>query len=181
MIYAKLRGYGIYLAKNLFRTEISHQCINIRVCLSPGTKSVWISPAPISRCADHRKRGEGFVARLGKNCMGFTLIEIMIVISLISILVAIAIPQFAAYRERSMDVAAKSALRNLAVAQENYYYFNNTYTANRGLLNVQNGWTIEPNVNLNIVAANRISWSATAQHISSSSLIIYSSSEGGLR
>jgi type IV pilus assembly protein PilA len=121
------------------------------------------------------------VAGSDKKCMGFTLIELMIVIAIISILAAIAIPEFAKYRESSMDAAAKSALRNLAVAQENYYYFNNTYTANRGLLTSVNGWTVENNIIVSIKAADKSSWSATAWHISSSSSMIYSSSEGGLR
>jgi len=82
------------------------------------------------------------VAKVEKKQTGFTLIEMMIVIAIISILAAIAIPEFAKYRESSQDAAAKSALRNLAVAQENYYYFNNTYTVDRGLLTSMNGWTV---------------------------------------
>jgi len=121
------------------------------------------------------------VARFYKGFAGFTLVEIMIVISIIAILAAVAIPQFAKYREKSMDAAAKSALRNLAVAQESYYYYNNTYTSNRGHLTNINGWTVESNVNVSIKAANKSSWSATAWHISSSSSVIYSSSEGGLQ
>ena len=121
------------------------------------------------------------MVRFYKGFAGFTLVEIMIVISISSVLVAVATPQFAKYREKSMDAAAKSALRNLAVAQENYYYYNNTYTANRGLITNINGWTVESNINVSIKAANKSSWSATAWHISSSSSVIYSSSEGGLR
>jgi type IV pilus assembly protein PilA len=105
----------------------------------------------------------------------------MVVIGILGILALIAIPQFSKYRERSMDAAAKSALRNLAVAQENYYYFFNTYTANRPLLSNLNGWTVESNVLVAIKAAGKSSWSATAQHISSSSSFVYSSGEGGLR
>ena len=52
---------------------------------------------------------------------GFTLIELMIVIAIIGILAAIAIPQFAAYRTRSFNASACADLRNLATAQEAYY------------------------------------------------------------
>ena len=55
------------------------------------------------------------------NRKGFTLIELMIVIAIIGILAAIAIPQFTAYRDRAYNSAAKSDLRNLTGAQEAYY------------------------------------------------------------
>ena len=62
-----------------------------------------------------------------KNQEGFTLIELMIVIAIIGILAAIAIPQFSAYRVRSYNSAAQADLRNAATAQEAYYVDESSY------------------------------------------------------
>jgi type IV pilus assembly protein PilA len=69
-----------------------------------------------------------------KNESGFTLIELMIVIAIIGILAAIAIPQFSAYRQRSYNSSANADLRNAATAQEAYYVDSMTYTGTIGNL-----------------------------------------------
>jgi type IV pilus assembly protein PilA len=55
------------------------------------------------------------------NRKGFTLIELMIVIAIIGILAAIAIPQFAAYRAKSYNSAAQSDLRNVKTNLEAFF------------------------------------------------------------
>ena len=56
-----------------------------------------------------------------KSNKGFTLIELMIVIAIIGILAAIAIPQFSKYRARAYNSASLSDLRNLKTDLEGYF------------------------------------------------------------
>ena len=59
---------------------------------------------------------------------GFTLIELLIVVVIIGILAAIAIPKFSATREKAYFAAMKSDLKNLASQQEIYYADEYAYT-----------------------------------------------------
>lgn len=52
---------------------------------------------------------------------GFTLVEILVVIAVIGLLVALAIPQFMTYRSEAVDVEMKSDLRNASIAVEAYF------------------------------------------------------------
>ena len=55
------------------------------------------------------------------NGAGFTLVEILVVIAVIGLLAAIAIPQFITYRSEAIDAHMKSDLRNASIAIEAYY------------------------------------------------------------
>lgn len=64
-----------------------------------------------------------------RNQKGFTLIELMIVIAIIGILAAIAIPQFSAYRSRGYMAATKSDVKNCYTAAVAYFADNPTAAA----------------------------------------------------
>ena len=63
-----------------------------------------------------------------RSASGFTLIELLIVIVIIGILAAIAIPKFPTTKEKAYLAAMKSDLRNLAVMEESYLYEFQVYT-----------------------------------------------------
>ena len=58
---------------------------------------------------------------------GFTIIELLIVIAVISILVGIALPRFRGMREEGLIAQAKGELRTIQTALESYFIHNNAY------------------------------------------------------
>jgi len=65
----------------------------------------------------------------GREEGGFTLIELMVVVLIIAILIAIAIPTFLGARKRAQDKQAQSNIRNALTAEKTYYVDKQVYTA----------------------------------------------------
>jgi type IV pilus assembly protein PilA len=66
------------------------------------------------------------IKKLAKKKKGFTLLELMIVIAVISILAAIAIPQFSRFRQKANMTATKSDVKNTHIALQSYISENPT-------------------------------------------------------
>lgn len=99
---------------------------------------------------------------MNRKSNGFTLIELLIVMVVIAILAAIAIPQFANTKERSYIAAMKNDLRNLETAQEAYFADWFQYTVN--LTDLSALPFNSPNVSLALDSASATGWGATAVH-----------------
>ena len=106
------------------------------------------------------------LSKMVKKNEGFTLIELMIVIAIIGILAAIAIPQFSAYRQRSYNSSANADLRNAATAQEAYYVDNMTYTSTEANLVGTYGLFTSRGVVFDISAATTTGYTMSAYHSS---------------
>jgi prepilin-type N-terminal cleavage/methylation domain-containing protein len=109
------------------------------------------------------------------NRKGFTLIELLIVVVIIGILAAIAIPKFANTKEKAVVASMKSDLRNLVTAQEAFFSDNQDYAAGTyigdGTVYTQTNGTggagtlaFTPSANSTVVLTyvDAAGWSATA-------------------
>ena len=97
---------------------------------------------------------------MSRSRVGFTLIELMVVVVVIGILAAIAIPKFANTKGKANAAALRSDLRNLAAAEESYFYDSTAYTTDVTALKYRSS----PGVILTVTTPSTGAWVATATH-----------------
>ncbi len=97
---------------------------------------------------------------------GFTLVELMIVIALIGILTALAVPNFITYRKKGYNTAANTDIKNAFTAAQAYYTDYPSGIISTTIL-TSYGFKYSPNVNLSVVNGVSTGLNITSTHNSS--------------
>jgi type IV pilus assembly protein PilA len=92
---------------------------------------------------------------------GFSLLELLVVVAIVGILAAAALPRFGAFRAAAYDSRAQQDLRNLAAAEELHRATNTEYTDEPDDLD---GFRASEGVEIEVASADENSFVATATH-----------------
>lgn len=114
---------------------------------------------------------------------GFTLLELLVSLSIVGILSAIAIPEYRAYQQRAFDIRALGDLRTVALAEEAYFMNSERYLACRdtGCAELPGVARLSQGVSL-VVTTDEESFTADAHHAKGSGKRYrWDSANGGLQ
>jgi len=125
-----------------------------------------------------------------KHSAGFTFIEFSVVLAILGILAAIAVPQYSSYRERAYNQSAISDLKNIAAAQESYFADHQSYKAIEQCAKVDGAVKCEikdlpgvTNLSKGVSLTMQVSpggFVATARHYKAAKTCTWDSTKGGL-
>ena len=99
-----------------------------------------------------------------RNREGFTLIELLIVVVIIGILAAIALPKFGQTREAAYYTTMKADLNNLRSAQEMYYQTSGAFTYSANLADLEFNPSSGVTIAAPTVTADGQAWGTSATH-----------------
>jgi type IV pilus assembly protein PilE len=102
--------------------------------------------------------------QMRKHMRGLTLIELMIVVVIVSILAAVAYPNYQEFTARAKRNEARAALLRLATNQERFYLNNNTFTGTLSDVGFASNITETGYYQLAITSANASNFTATATY-----------------
>lgn len=97
---------------------------------------------------------------MNRRRTAFTLVELLIVVVILGILAAIAIPKFKSTKGKGYAASVRTDLRNLATAEESFFYSNNHYTSALDSVPFKGS----PGVVITIQEASASGWSADGTH-----------------
>lgn len=89
--------------------------------------------------------------------------DVLILLVALALVLAVAVPQLSAARERSVKALMRADLRHMAAAQESYFYDHRVYGADPADLQ-ETGFRLSDGVRILVNEATLIGWSATASH-----------------
>lgn len=123
------------------------------------------------------------MSRAKRRHQGFTLLELLITLAILGVLIAIAVPQYGDYRKRAFDIRAASDLRNVANAEEAYFFDEEQYLScqNQTCNNLPGISALSLGTALQITA-NQSSFTGSARHPKGSGkTFIWDSEKGGMQ